>query len=45
MSDSEIVAIVTLFYGCWWLTSSIKGVRNSIKELTEYLKERDKRQR
>ncbi|MEK4150937.1 hypothetical protein [Carnobacterium sp. FSL E2-0243] len=41
MNESEIIATLALFYG-WWLTSSIKGVSNSIKELTEYLKERDK---
>lgn len=42
MSDSEIIA--TLVFMCMlWLTSSISKVSNSIKELTEYLKERDKK--
>lgn len=42
MSDSEIIATLVFMY-MLWLTSSINKVSNSIKELTEYLKKRDKR--
>ncbi|MFS7390384.1 hypothetical protein ACOJIU_17930 (plasmid) [Carnobacterium maltaromaticum] len=42
MSDSQVIGtIIGLII--FWLINSMNKVSNSIKELTEYLKERDKK--